>query len=314
MVKIYDFKNIRILCNFNNCVIGGIYSSNLIKKDVARVKKVRHQKMAERRMFTKKITDSDAFIELSSSTQALYFHLNQGADDDGFNNQVQNAMFKAHASVDDLKVLLMKNFIIRFESGVIVIKHWRMHNTLRKDRYTPTSFQEELSALDIKENGSYTLMDDGCQVVAKRLPQDSKGKVSKDKDSKGKNSINNEHVSDEPQFPEIPKKVLIEQYSNEFDKLWENYPNKKGKEEARKKYISYRKDGTTYEEVALGLKKYIEYCKAEKIEIKYIKHGSTWFNQKCWNDEYVITNNSNKKVDNQMEILKGVHNGSIKIS
>ncbi len=138
--------------------------------------------MAERRMFTKKITDSDAFIELSSSTQALYFHLNQGADDDGFNNQVQNAMFKAHASVDDLKVLLMKNFIIRFESGVIVIKHWRMHNTLRKDRYTPTSFQEELSALAIKDNGSYTLNDDGCQVVAKRLPQDSIGKNSIDKD------------------------------------------------------------------------------------------------------------------------------------
>ena len=139
--------------------------------------------MAERRMFTKKITDSDAFIELSSSTQALYFHLNQGADDDGFNNQVQNAMFKAHASIDDLKVLMAKNFIIRFESGVIVIKHWRMHNTLRKDRYNPTNFQEEISQLGIKENGAYTFLDDGCQMVAKRLPQDSIGKDSIDKDN-----------------------------------------------------------------------------------------------------------------------------------
>ena len=85
--------------------------------------------MAERRMYTKKITDSDAFIEMSSAAQALYMHLNQGADDDGFNNQVSNAMFKAHASVDDLKVLMVKNFIIRFASGVIVNKHWRMHNT-----------------------------------------------------------------------------------------------------------------------------------------------------------------------------------------
>ena len=74
--------------------------------------------MAERRMFTKKITDSDAFIEMSSAAQALYFHLNQGADDDGFNNQVQMAMWKAHASTDDLKVLMAKNFIIRFENGV----------------------------------------------------------------------------------------------------------------------------------------------------------------------------------------------------
>lgn len=129
--------------------------------------------MAERRMFTKKITDSDAFIEMSSAAQALYFHLNQGADDDGFNNQIQVAMLKAHASTDDLKILMAKNFVIRFESGVIVIKHWRMHNTLRKDRYTPTNFQEELNQLGLKENGAYTL---GCQMVAKRLPQVSEGK------------------------------------------------------------------------------------------------------------------------------------------
>ena len=124
--------------------------------------------MAERRMFTKKVTDSDAFIEMSSAAQALYFHLNQGADDDGFNNQIQIAMLKAHASTDDLKILMAKNFIIRFESGVIVIKHWRMHNTLRKDRYTPTNFQEELKQLGIKDNRAYTL---GCQTVAERLPQ-----------------------------------------------------------------------------------------------------------------------------------------------
>lgn len=136
--------------------------------------------MAERRMFTKKVSDSDSFIEMPSAAQALYFHLNQGADDDGFNNQVQIAMVKAHASLDDLKLLMMKNFIIRFDSGVIVIKHWRMHNTLRKDRYTPTNFQEELSLLGIKDNGAYTL---GCQMVAKRLPQDSIGKDSIVKDS-----------------------------------------------------------------------------------------------------------------------------------
>ena len=138
--------------------------------------------MAEKRMFTKKITDDDNFISLSSSAQALYFHLNQGADDDGFNNQITMAMFKAHASEDDLRVLLAKNYIIRFESGVIVIKHWRMHNTLRKDRYTPTNFQEELQMLGVKDNGAYTLgLTSGCQVVANRLPQVSKIELSKDK-------------------------------------------------------------------------------------------------------------------------------------
>lgn len=150
--------------------------------------------MAERRMFTKKVSDSDSFIEMPSAAQALYFHLNQGADDDGFNNQVQIAMIKAHASLDDLKVLMMKNFIIRFDSGVIVIKHWRMHNTLRKDRYTPTNFQEELSLLGIKDNGAYTL---GCQMVAKRLPQDSIGK-----DSIVKDSVND---TPSPKAPHAPK-------------------------------------------------------------------------------------------------------------
>jgi hypothetical protein len=138
--------------------------------------------MAERRMYTKKITDSDAFTEMPSASQALYFHLNQGADDDGFNNQIQMAMFKAHASTDDLKILLAKNFIIRFESGVIVIKHWRMHNTIRKDRYTPTNFQEELEQLGIKENGAYTQwLPSGCQMVA--TGKDSIGKDSIDKDN-----------------------------------------------------------------------------------------------------------------------------------
>jgi hypothetical protein len=113
------------------------------------------------------------------------------ADDDGFNNQVQMAMFKAHASVDDVKVLLTKRFILQFESGVIVIKHWRMANALRKDRYTETAYQEELKRLKVKDNGSYTIVDgqenvwlpDGCQTVAKWLPQNSIDKNSIDNSS-----------------------------------------------------------------------------------------------------------------------------------
>ncbi len=117
--------------------------------------------MAERRMFTKKITDSDAFTKMSSSSQALYFHLNQGADDDGFNDQIGNAMFKAHASQDDLQVLLAKRFIVLFESGVIVIKHWRMHNYIRQDRYKPTAYLRERARLTLKANGAYSEKDPG---------------------------------------------------------------------------------------------------------------------------------------------------------
>lgn len=121
--------------------------------------------MAERRMFTKKVTDDDNFMALSASAQALYLHLSMAADDDGFCNQVSISMFKAHASVQDLQALLEKRYIYQFENGVIVIKHWRMANALRKDRYTATAFKEEMAKLKIKKNGSYTLGEDDCAVV-----------------------------------------------------------------------------------------------------------------------------------------------------
>lgn len=147
--------------------------------------------MADRRMFTKKVTDDDNFLTLSSSAQALYLHLSMAADDDGFCNQVSVSMFKAHASVQDLEALLDKRFLYQFENGVIVIKHWRMANALRKDRYTPTAFQEEMKKLGLKGNGAYTMDTLGCHMVATRLPdgchsigKDRIDKVSIDKDSK----------------------------------------------------------------------------------------------------------------------------------
>lgn len=139
--------------------------------------------MADRRMFTRKVTDDDNFMSLSSSAQALYLHLSMSADDDGFCNQVSISMFKAHASVADLQQLLEKRYLYQFDNGVIVIKHWRMANALRKDRYTPTVFKEELARLELKPNGSYTFSDNGCQLVASCLPQNriDKNRIGKDR-------------------------------------------------------------------------------------------------------------------------------------
>ena len=142
--------------------------------------------MAERRMFSKTIIDSDAFLEMPLSTQALYFHLSMRADDDGFLNNARKIQRIVGASDDDLKLLLLKKFVISFDGGIIVIKHWRMNNYLRKDRYTPTVYQDELSMLKVKENGAYTLektngiqagIPDGSQCVT----QVSIGKDSIDK-------------------------------------------------------------------------------------------------------------------------------------
>lgn len=112
--------------------------------------------MAEKRMFTQKIIDSDAFLDMPLSTQALYFHLNMRADDDGFVNNPKRIQRTVGASEDDLKLLVAKRFLICFENGVIVIKHWRMHNTLKSDRYRPTQYQEEYALLDVKDNKAYT--------------------------------------------------------------------------------------------------------------------------------------------------------------
>lgn len=113
--------------------------------------------MANKRMFCMNIVDSDAFLEMPLSTQCLYFHLNMRADDDGFIGNTKRIMRLIGASEDDLKILIAKRFILVFDDGVIVIKHWRMHNTIQKDRYTPTVYQDELNQLFIKQNKSYSL-------------------------------------------------------------------------------------------------------------------------------------------------------------
>ena len=114
--------------------------------------------MAERRMMSKKIIDSDAFTEMPLSSQALYFHLLLRADDDGFLNNAKKIMRNVGANQNDYDMLLMKRFIIQFDEGVCVIKHWLIHNYIRSDRYKPTQYIEEKDMLSVKENGAYQLL------------------------------------------------------------------------------------------------------------------------------------------------------------
>lgn len=112
--------------------------------------------MSNRRMFSTKIIDSDAFMDMPASTQGLYFHLCMRADDEGFVGNPKKIMRMVGSAEDDLKVLLLKRFVLAFESGIVVIKHWLIHNTIRMDRFSPTSYQEEKKLLAIKKNNSYT--------------------------------------------------------------------------------------------------------------------------------------------------------------
>lgn len=142
--------------------------------------------MAERRMFAKTIVTSDAFLDMPLSARCLYFTLGMFADDDGFVNNPKSIMRQVGACTDDLNLLLLKRFILSFESGVIVIKHWRIHNYIRNDRYKETKYIEEKSTLTLDEKGAYTEMDTvGIPLVDKMDTQVRLGEVKLGKDRLG---------------------------------------------------------------------------------------------------------------------------------
>ena len=143
--------------------------------------------MAERRMFAKSIVLSDAFLDMPLSARCLYFTLGMLADDDGFVGSPKGIMRQCGASQDDMVVLLQKRFILAFESGVIVIKHWRMNNYLQSDRHKKTTYLEELETLDIDNKGAYTERKE--PMYTNCIQNVYTGKDRLDKDSIDKNSI-----------------------------------------------------------------------------------------------------------------------------
>jgi uncharacterized phage protein (TIGR02220 family) len=151
-------------------------------------------------MFSKKITDTDIFLDMPLSSQALYFHLNMHADDDGFVSNAKTVKRMIGSSDDDLKLLLTKNFIFAFESGVVVIKDWKIHNYIRKDTYNTTIYGDEKEQLSQDENGSYTL---SPRAVDEPSPQVRLGKVRLGKDSNIYSSSNDEPHIDLETFKEI---------------------------------------------------------------------------------------------------------------
>ena len=124
--------------------------------------------MAKRRMFSLDVIVTDSFLDLPASSQSLYFHLGMRADDDGFVSSPKRITAMVGAAGDDLKLLIAKGFVIPFESGVCVIRDWRVNNYIQRDRYTPSIYTEEKQRLSIAENGRYSYMDTQCiQDVSK---------------------------------------------------------------------------------------------------------------------------------------------------
>ena len=144
-------------------------------------------------MFAKTIIDSDAFLDMPASTQNLYFHLAMRADDDGFVNNPKRIQRMVGANDDDAKLLIAKRYILIFDSGVIVIKHWKIHNYIRNDRYKPTTYVEELATLKLDEKNAYTEKDAGIPLgIPNGYQMDTQDRIGKDrigKDRIGKDRI-----------------------------------------------------------------------------------------------------------------------------
>lgn len=239
--------------------------------------------MAERRMFTQKITDSDAFTEMPLSAQALYFHLNMHADDDGFLNNANKIRKSINASEDDLKLLMLKRFILPFESGVVVIKHWRMHNLLRKDRYNPTQYQEEFNRLELrKTDNAYT--EKGIVATTwqpndtKLAPQDS---IGKDSIVYIDTNVSCSNDTDESNHFEHN----VNHFEQRFDSFWNAYPKKVGKQ----KCIDWFKKHKPSQELTDKMISTIELWKKSeqwsKEKGQYIPQPYTWLNRGGWDDE-----------------------------
>lgn len=164
--------------------------------------------MAQRRMFSRKITETDRFLEMPLSSQALYFHLNMGADDEGFIDKAKTIQRTIGASDDDMKLLIAKGFIIPFDSGVVVIRHWRIHNYIRSDRFQSTLHQDEKTQLEY-DHSKTAMLKPLENVIPNGYHLDTQDRVSKDsldKDSLDKDSLTTYTEEDEV----IPYKEIIE--------------------------------------------------------------------------------------------------------
>jgi len=222
--------------------------------------------MAERRMFAKTIIDSDAFLDMPLSSQLLYFHLSMRADDEGFINKPKTIMRMVGAKDDDMNVLIIKKFIIPFESGVVVIKHWRIHNYLQNDRLTETKYKDEKSLLEFDNNKAYRLIKDECiQNTGECYPQVSIGKVSIDKINKDMSILNGR--------------------DGWFNQFWNMYPKKIQRKTSEQKFKLHVKDELTFNAVMLNLSIMCKSNEWTKDNGQYIPNPTTYLNQHRWEDE-----------------------------
>lgn len=228
--------------------------------------------MAEKRMFAKSVIDSDNFLDMPLTTQALYFHLGMRADDDGFVDCPRKIQRSIGCSDDDLKLLIAKGFAIAFNSGIIVIRHWKLHNYIPKDRYKETIYLKEKAQLTTDENRVYSDPHEAVQAVLYTDCIQTVDKVD--------TQIRTEKIRANEEY-------IYPAKSGGFEAVWAIYPRKKDKAAARKAYEARLHDGWSPDELLSAVKAYAAECRKERRDEKYIKHGSTFFGASTPFSDYI---------------------------
>jgi len=227
--------------------------------------------MANKRMFSKQITTSDAFVDMPMSSQLLYFHLNMEADDDGFVANPKRVTKMIGANNDDLKILLAKRFLLAFKTGVVVIKHWLLHNAVRKDMYKETQYLEEKKTLQIKDNGVYTeIRNEPVTIPLHRLD-----KIRLDQDR-------------------LDQDNTMSVITDAFDQFWEIYPKKELKKKSLEIWKRKKLDKNISEIIS-----FIKKAKqTDRWKKGFVKQPPTFLNNESWNDDissYTDSYNSKSK-------------------
>lgn len=218
--------------------------------------------MANRRMFSLDVVDTDKFLDMPATSQNLYFHLGMRADDDGFVSNPKKITKLVNCGNDDLNVLISRGFVIALEDGIVVIRHWKQNNYIQSDRYRKTIYQRQMAALTV-DNGVYEVDTQCIQTVSKLEAQDSIGQ--------SKDSISNK-------------------YSRHFEEFWSIYPRKSEKAKAYKAYCARLKDGFSEDELLTAAKAYNAECKKDRREQKYIKLGATFLSASTPFTDYLTDN------------------------
>ncbi len=179
--------------------------------------------MAEKRMFNKSIVLSDSFLDMPATARCLYFTLNMLADDDGFVNSPKSIMRQCMATVDDMKILLAKCYLIPFDSGIVVIRHWRINNYLRCDRYTPTKFLEEKAQLLIEKDGSYSKIENQNELVQKAEPIAIEQKIEIEEKKTDVSRVQEKSVSDNSSKKEKLAPLVDRESRNDIEQVEKEY-------------------------------------------------------------------------------------------